>query len=70
MYTAAYVLLESMGRLKCRPHQFDKQQKPLKDEVSLVRSDLARVSNELFRMRTNLRSRTKKRRHNKEVFTG
>ena len=60
VYTAAYVLLESMDKLKCGPYQFDKQQKPLKDEVSLVRSDLARVSNELFRMRTNLRSRTKK----------
>ena len=53
-------LLESMGKLKCGPYQFDKQQKPLKDEVSMVRADLAHVSNELFRMRTNLRSRTKK----------
>ena len=58
VYTAAFVLLESRGRLK--PAQSDDNKTSQKDEVSMVRSDLARVSNELFRMRVNLRNRTKK----------
>ena len=58
VYTAAFVLLESRGRLK--PHRPDERKETQKDELSMVRSDLASVSNELFRLKKNLRSRIKK----------
>jgi len=54
VYTAAFVLLESRGKLK--PHQPDERKETQKDELLMVRSNLACVSNELFWLKKNLRS--------------
>jgi len=58
MYTAAFALLKSRGRLKL--HHPDKRKEPQNDEVSLLRADLVCVSNELFRMSVNLKNCTRK----------
>ena len=52
--------VQTISLVNSTEHHHDERKETQKDELSMVRSDLARVSNKLFQMKKNLRSCTKK----------